>query len=775
MESGPLSRLTESLSALTSFIRAPPASNTAAAASLLLADYKAANRAAALCVEEARARVGDASSAADARLLSLQNLQYERAHLAREIDRARGFPTPHLSALVSALPELAAAAGGGAHEEMLARLAAERVARGEEEAGVEEARGRLLALRGAARARGAFLESLPLALGAVEAALAPAEAGLGLPPAERTARHARTLGLPGPLYVLFSQLEAAAEALAAEAAEGGGAPQAAARVAGVDVVPAAGGGGGGGGGGGEFPLGALAVPASRLRLHAAALGLEVPPPAGGSGSGAPLKRERCGGEEALGSGGSGGGEDEMGGGCGGCSGGNGAPVPAPGCVALPLGDLLRPHPKAVLLALALPDGGGEGAEEGGMAPEGAAAATAAAAGQFAALRFEYLPLLDLVVVGVVGGGGAAMAAARAALVEGCHGGGAAPAPAPPLSMHCLTDLLCSGDDGARPAAWLAALASGSGGCGDGAEPPPMPSLSFGSPLWWAQAPAGLAAPPPPCPAAPRAPPAVAALLRLLRARLAGAGAAAAQVRALLPQPHALAPLLPLGAAFLLGGGRVTEWVAARCERTGALCGAGEGVLTRLGGARLAAARGALPAAVAALRALSAAAGGSPPAALAAVEDATKSPAWPSYFGGPPAARGARALRAVFAAGGARVQLLLRLGAGFPHGHGALAVSLLPLGGGGALAAAPAARGAAAAALARAAAPGDALTAMERLASLLGVAAAALLCPPAPEPALALLPCVLAGVAALLPGILKGSVSLPPCEVAADAFIPPGVL
>jgi hypothetical protein len=47
---------------------------------------------------------------------------------------------------------------------MLARLAAERVARGEEEAGAEEARGRLLALRSSARARAAFLEGLPAAI-----------------------------------------------------------------------------------------------------------------------------------------------------------------------------------------------------------------------------------------------------------------------------------------------------------------------------------------------------------------------------------------------------------------------------------------------------------------------------------------------------------------------------------------------------------------------------------------------------------------------------------
>jgi hypothetical protein len=766
--SGPpvaLARLQESLDALSLFVKAPPpAGSAAAAASLLAADFKAANRAACLCVEEARARVSEASAAADARLLSLQNLQYERSHLAREIQKCRDFPTPHLSALMPLLPAEAAPqpAGGGEHAAMLARLAAERVARGEEEAGAEEARGRLLALRSSARARAAFLEGLPAVVGAVEAALAPAEAGLALPPAPRAARYARTLGLPGPLYVLYSQLEAAAELLAAEAAEGGGGALAGgARAVGVDVVAAFAGGAAAAAGEGDART--FAVPAARLRLHAAALGLEAAGGGGGGGGGAPgaapLKRGR-GSEEALA--GAAAGEEE------------GSDALGPGLARVALPDLLRAHPKAVLLALRLPEGEG-GAEEGGMAAEGAP-------GRFAALRFEYLPLLDLVTVAVCGekSSPAALSAAAAALREGGSGSGSgrAPAPAPHLPPHCLIDLLCGGDDGALPAAWLGALAGGGSG---GAPPPPMPAPPPGGglPLWWAQAPAGLCAPPPPCPRAPRAPPSVAALLGALARRLAGASAAGAAVAALspaargggggappppAPAPPQLAPLLPAAAAPLLlgGGGRGgCEWAAARCERAGALCSLSAAALARAGGAPLAAARGALPALVAALRALGAPAP-APPAALTLLEELPAAAAGGHFFGGAPLPAGARALRALFApaaAGAPRVQLLLRLLPTFPHGCcvEAAFASAAPAGGraGGAPAPPP--------------------PALERLAALLRVAAAALFCPPAPEPAAPLLPCLLAGVGALLPALLGKTLTLPPWEPEEGAFISPDVL
>ena len=96
----------------------------------------------------------------------------------------------------------------------------------------------------------------------------------------------------------------------------------------------------------------------------------------------------------------------------------------------------------------------------------------------------------------------------------------------------------------------------------------------------------------------------------------------------------------------------------------------------------------------------------------------------------------------------------------------------------------AARAGAVAALARSgaasgAASGDALAALERLAALLGVAGAALFCPPSArpaEPAPALLPCLLAGVAALLPDALAGRLSLPEGGALEEgAYIAPGVL
>ena len=230
MSTLPLSRLSESLTALSEFSSSAPAPSSSSPdallsrAALLAADFKAANRAASLAVEAARARVSAAGASADARARALANAQYARAHLARELRACVEFPTVELDrcALLppSELPDdVRASVGDDAHALVLARLDAERSARASLEATLDVGRRRLAALRSKIKAKAALLESLPAALDRVEAASAPLEAfgvrggsSRGGDPPDVAAQ--RTL-LPLPLSLLFLRLSAARDTLPA--------------------------------------------------------------------------------------------------------------------------------------------------------------------------------------------------------------------------------------------------------------------------------------------------------------------------------------------------------------------------------------------------------------------------------------------------------------------------------------------------------------------------------------------------------------------------------
>jgi hypothetical protein len=236
MSTVPLSRLSETLAALSSFASAapPPSSSPDALlsrAALLAADFKAANRAASLAVEAARARVSAAGASADARARALANAQYARAHLARELRACLEFPTAELDrcALLSPseLPDdVRASVGDDAHALVLARLAAERGARAALESSLDVGRRRLAALRSKIKAKAALLEGLSAALERVETASAPLEAfgvrgGGGAGGSSRgggaagvaTLDSAQRASLPLPLSLLCLRLSAARDAL----------------------------------------------------------------------------------------------------------------------------------------------------------------------------------------------------------------------------------------------------------------------------------------------------------------------------------------------------------------------------------------------------------------------------------------------------------------------------------------------------------------------------------------------------------------------------------
>lgn len=343
---------------------------TATHGALLLASLKAAGRGLLLEVEARREAVAAATSATDAHHLTLQNLLYEKEHLLREIAECQRFPTPQLDRIelvpqdVALVAQAAAAAGGegvmqpaSAHEAFLLRLQHEMDTRRAMEALLQQERAAITALRAKNSAKNALIDSLPAHITAIEAATRPlqsAQVGLQLQAGSKGTRYARALGLPAPLYVLFSALEAATglellpptyEALVATG-------ESSDALSAVDAVPAL---------SNSIPTPAeyaslrFAVPVARARAYDRAGGLL----GGATGAATTLSV---------------------------------AAAAAPGGVVdaadgarsamYEFSQLFTPHEKAVLLIihLAQPQ---EGSERGGPALT-------------AAVRFQYLPLLDVV-------------------------------------------------------------------------------------------------------------------------------------------------------------------------------------------------------------------------------------------------------------------------------------------------------------------------------------------------------------------------------------------
>ena len=273
------------------------------------------------------------------------------------------------------------------------------------------------------------------------------------------------------------------------------------------------------------------------------------------------------------------------------------------CVWVSQYDLLRPHPKALLFALWLPEGWEQREEDRGS--------HCTHPGVCAALRFQYLPLLDLVTVGVdtsVNG------STLLSLLSGSGGGSSTASPPPPppprasLPYHSLFCLLSPGDTGSMPARWLEVnLNSTHPSDGEAAAAAAMPLLPFGRGFWWAQTLAGIDTPPPSptlvqqghsssphsssssSSSSSALPPSTASILRSLRLRLGCAACVQQQVGALvvgirqsssvggggtvtvsapttIPTPHQFTPLSSL-----------SPWLSPRFQRLVFLTGAaGEG-------------------------------------------------------------------------------------------------------------------------------------------------------------------------------------------------------
>jgi THO complex subunit 5 len=254
------------------------------AGTMALLRLRASYRDEALGSEAVRERAAAAKSQLDRSVLLLANAVYERQFYEKEISSCTSFRSAHSDGEIALIPEAeflsdaanaaaAAKGGGGAHALMLARLSYElasrkrltgalRRAEGEraqEAARAAQQKGRLEALQAALR--GLEQAGRPLA-----AALGPRGGGAGGGEALRAAQRGAARLLPLPLWVVYSQFAAAADAFALPVGvRVEGSAEEAERLSAADP-----GGGGGGAKGAERGDAAGGPPAKRRKEGSAA-------------------------------------------------------------------------------------------------------------------------------------------------------------------------------------------------------------------------------------------------------------------------------------------------------------------------------------------------------------------------------------------------------------------------------------------------------------------------------------------------------------------------
>lgn len=572
------------------------AASNMSTAVLLLADVKAANRELTLSVEDLRGKVQSASAAADAHDLSLQNLLYEKHHLLREIRKCKELATPEFDkinfvAVDDMVQSNPALASSDDHALTLNRLQHELQARKELEAQLEAVKQRVVAQQELNKGKTTYLQTLPVQLKALESAAAPFVSRLGLPSSAAATRHARTLGLPGPLYTAYSQLEALLD-LASQpvpfGSDGGGSrASAAAKWMAVDVcaavAPAL---------DGTLPTTAISVPADRLsglqgtgitvtRLEGQASVGATSAASSSSSSGAAAvavgggarKRKRADSSAAADGGACDDDDADVGtepeegvAAASHSTGSSDISILSPVKMAVvATGDCFKPHPKAVLIAFTLGEGG-----------------------VCCGIRLQYYPLLDVVTAAAVEPSELATAAAVVAMLQGSAAKPTAAAPSAaaaaasgpssssttsaaavtssaatsstPLTVvsvpaNVLAHLLGSGDDGSTHPRWTQALVA-SGVCsvaatgGTGVPRVPLSTSSSSSsqpgglPYHWLDALSGCGSaaasvPPQGYGGPPPSSVSVASLIASLRSRLFVSAQVARQVGVLVKAPSQL--------------------------------------------------------------------------------------------------------------------------------------------------------------------------------------------------------------------------------------------
>jgi hypothetical protein len=201
-------------------------------AALAFAAVKGLSKQTWLALDAARDAVQRENAQTDSHHLSLENLQYERGCLAREVARCREFSTPELDLIpLTPLEELGGVkladgtlvlVPGDAHATFKNRLAHELEERQRLERLLVERRKSLAELQEQNLQKRCFVEALPAQAAAVKAAAAGFAERLigGAELATLSSRHLDGFtALPGALQVAHTRLAAAAQALAATSGE----------------------------------------------------------------------------------------------------------------------------------------------------------------------------------------------------------------------------------------------------------------------------------------------------------------------------------------------------------------------------------------------------------------------------------------------------------------------------------------------------------------------------------------------------------------------------
>eukprot|EP00941_MAST-03F_sp_MAST-3F-sp1_P006530 g6530.t1 len=188
--------------------------------SLLLLELKRCNREVFLALSESKEEVSKAKESLDAANLGLQNLEYEKQYLLREIERNQGFKTIEMDRISLVSPKVfeketgrsLKSHEGDKHAYQLDRLAHELSTRQSQNEAEKELEFKRLAVEKQIAAKRDFLQDLPSRVRQIEKSTIPLQKYLKMPNSVNKKRYEKARNLPSPLYVLFCQLEGYVEA-----------------------------------------------------------------------------------------------------------------------------------------------------------------------------------------------------------------------------------------------------------------------------------------------------------------------------------------------------------------------------------------------------------------------------------------------------------------------------------------------------------------------------------------------------------------------------------
>lgn len=193
-------------------------------ASVLLLELKRCNREVFVGLHESKKLVTAKKESLDAAFLGLQNLEYEKAHLLRQIERNQSIKTVEMDKikLVSekeykkSTGDTLKRHGNDRHAYQLSRLAHELSTRQSQHQAGEELEFKRVAISRQTAAKSQFISGLPRHLRQIEKSTEPLQKYIKMPTSLRRKKHERAKSLPSPLYVLYCQFEGYIDAFSSQ-------------------------------------------------------------------------------------------------------------------------------------------------------------------------------------------------------------------------------------------------------------------------------------------------------------------------------------------------------------------------------------------------------------------------------------------------------------------------------------------------------------------------------------------------------------------------------